>query len=218
MQVVQQDVSTQAPPGMARYLVGHKVDGEWVSSWCKLRNFYKHPDACLFGAIPNGYSYPPERWIDMKIPIANIELIPDHARILAQNGNQGGGFDETGYVTGSALKQFYLGEIGIVTFVGSQVDGETAWMTPGQEMNVRAVWDGGAPTGQLLFDWKVRTGPVELIGDTTDSVCTLKFNGGPGEVGQVMLTVAHKWKDWLPPATPRLTVLGVGDEPQTADA
>ena len=113
MQVVQQDVSTQAPPGMARYLVGHKVDGEWVSSWCKLRNLHKHPDACLFGAIPNGYSYPPERWIDMKIPIASIPVVPDHARILAQNGLAGGGYDFTGYVTGAALKQFYLGEIGM---------------------------------------------------------------------------------------------------------
>ena len=216
MTIVQQDVSTTAPPGMARYLVGRKVDGEWGTYWCKLRNLHEHPDACLLGALPSRYQQ--GVWIESRIPITSIPVVPDHTRILAQDGQTDGGFGETGYVSGAALKQFYLGEIGTVTFVGKQVDGDSCWMTPGQEMNVRAAWDGGAPGGQLLFQWEVRQGPVELIGDTTDTVCTLRFTGGPAEAAQVMVTVRHKWKDWLTPQSPRLMVLGVSDVPQTADS
>lgn len=216
MTIVQQGVSTQSAIGMARYLVGRKVDGEWVNSWCRLRNLYKHPDACLLGAFQSPY-HPDQPWIETRIPITSIEVVPDDHRILAQDWMEDSDWGETGYVTGAELKRFYLGEIGTVTFVGDQVDGEVAWMTPQQELECRVQWDGGAPEGQVRYQWEVRQGPVELIGNTTAKVCRLKFNGRPGEVANVMATVWHKWKDWLTPQSPRLMVLGQSEALQTAD-
>lgn len=202
-------VDITSPPGMARYLVGRQVDGEWVSYWCKLRNLHKHPTACLLAQIAG---------TETRVPVTTIERLPDDAKLLAQDGKEGGwAWGETGYISGASFKKFYLGEIGTVTFVGSQVEGETAWMTPDQEMTVRAAWDGGAPVGQLLFQWEVRSGPVELVGDTAANACTLKFTGVAGEVGQVVLTVAHKWNDSLTPQVTRLIVLGQNPAAANAD-
>ena len=222
MQVVQQDVSTAAAPGMARYLVGRKVDGEWMTHTCVLGNLHKYPDACLLGAMPNGYEYPADRWIETKIPITSIPVMPDHTRLLAQDGKEG-------YVSGAAFKRAYLGEIGKNPTVSDAapaeapdgtlhdhlIQGAYYWAVTNETLKFQVDWTGGAPADQLQFRWYFTTGAnyCKVVSGQHSPTVTVQFQGGGGTTALLCCDITHKWNTSLAMERGTVYLMGVNDYP-----
>ena len=227
MTIVQQDILTQALPGMARYLVGRKVDGKWGTYWSCFSNLHKYPDACLLGALPNRYQQ--GAWIETRIPLTSIEVVTDHMRILAQDGKEGGGYTTTGYVSGAAFKRAYLGEIGKNPTVSDAAPAEAPdgtlhdhliqdpyfWAVTNETLQFRVNWTGGAPADQLEFRWYFTSGAnyCKVVSGQDEQTVTVEFQGSGGLTALLSCDITHKWNTSLNMQRGRVYLLGVNDYP-----
>lgn len=218
------ELSTTAPPGMARYMVGQLTDGTWETKWCAFRNLHKFPDVCLLAGVANDGSFTTTR-----VPVANLERLPDDARVLAQDGVEGGAWNTTGYVSGAQFKRYYFGEIGKNPTVSDAAPAEAPdgtvhdhwiqsnyfWAVTNETLKFRVDWTGDAPVGQLKFKWYVTTGAnyCKVVSGQEQQTVTVEFQGSGGSTALLCCDITHKWNTSLNMQRGTAALMGVNDYP-----